>query len=115
MGMGYVNQGAVTRPPARHRVYMSFFVRHGWQVQFMEADLKTVLPRLLVFAESDKLLEIFERWGVDRKMEDRSAFEYAIRVGRGGIYLDLSHEEYLKLRIGRGSATSAPPSNRKLR
>ena len=107
-----MNQGAVPRPPARHRVYMSFFARAGWQIQFMETDLKTVLPRQLVFADSDKLLEMFDRWGVDRKQEDRTAFEYAIKVGRGGIYLDLSHEEYLKLRIGRRMAEPASASNK---
>ena len=32
-----------------HRVYMSFFRRQGWQVQFLEADLKTPLPRKLTF------------------------------------------------------------------
>jgi hypothetical protein len=26
-----------------HRVYMYFFQRQGWQVQFLEADLKTPL------------------------------------------------------------------------
>ena len=28
----------------RHRVYMSFMDRQGWQVQFLEADLKTPCP-----------------------------------------------------------------------
>jgi hypothetical protein len=28
-----------------HRVFMTFFYRKGWQVQFVEADLKTPLPR----------------------------------------------------------------------
>jgi hypothetical protein len=30
-----------------HRVYMTFFFRSGWQVQFLEADLKTPLPKVL--------------------------------------------------------------------
>ena len=29
----------------RHRVYMSFQDRHGWQCQFLEADLQTPLRR----------------------------------------------------------------------
>jgi len=37
----------------RHRVYMSFQDRRGWQVQFLEADLKTALPRKLHFASAD--------------------------------------------------------------
>jgi hypothetical protein len=30
-----------------HQVYMYFFKRGGWQVQFLEPDLKTPLPRKL--------------------------------------------------------------------
>ena len=29
----------------QHRVYMVFQDRHGWHCQFLEADLKTPLPR----------------------------------------------------------------------
>lgn len=99
MGMNYVNQGAVPRPPSTRRVYMSFFARAGWQIQFLEEDLRTPLPRKLTFAESDKILEIYERWGTEKKLEDRSAFEYAINNGRGGIWLSLSAEEYEKLKL----------------
>jgi hypothetical protein len=30
-----------------HRVFMTFFQRSGWKVQFLEADLRTPLPRKL--------------------------------------------------------------------
>ena len=33
-------------PTGRHRVYLSFQDRHGWQCQALEADLKTPLPNL---------------------------------------------------------------------
>ena len=36
-----------------HRVYMTFFYRQGWQVQFCEADLKTALPRKFTFADPE--------------------------------------------------------------
>ena len=32
--------------------------RQGWQVQFLEADLKTPLPRKLTFADADKIREL---------------------------------------------------------
>jgi hypothetical protein len=32
-----------------HRVYMTFFQRDGWFVQFLESDLKTPLPKKLSF------------------------------------------------------------------
>ena len=42
-------------PQDRHRVYASFQVRHGRQYQFLEANLKTPLPRRLHFASSDRI------------------------------------------------------------
>jgi hypothetical protein len=33
---------------------MYFFKRDGWQVQFLEADLKTPLPRELTFTDPEK-------------------------------------------------------------
>ena len=44
-----------------HQVYMYFFKRGGWQVQFLGADLKTPLPRKLTFAEPDKIWELAKR------------------------------------------------------
>ena len=44
-----------------HRVYMSFFQREGWYVQFLEADLKTPLPRTLTFADPEKIRELARR------------------------------------------------------
>jgi hypothetical protein len=46
-----------------HRVYMSFFLRAGWQVQFLETDLKTPLPRKLTFADPNKIRELARRRG----------------------------------------------------
>jgi hypothetical protein len=49
-----------------HRVYMSFFFRTGWQIQFLEADLKTPLPRELTFSDPEKIRELAKRgeaWG----------------------------------------------------
>ena len=86
------------RKPKEHRVYLYFMLREGWHCQFLEPDLKTPLPRKLNFATPDKLLEIFERWGEPRLLEDKSALEYAIRMGRGSIWLILSAEQYGKLK-----------------
>ena len=40
---------------------MSFQNRKGWEIQFLEADLKTSLPRKLVFTSADKIVELVER------------------------------------------------------
>jgi hypothetical protein len=44
-----------------HQVYMYFFLRSGWQVQFLEADLKTPLPWKLTFNDPHKIRELARR------------------------------------------------------
>jgi hypothetical protein len=77
---------------------MSFFFRKAWQVQFLEADLKTPLPRKLTFADPDKIRELARRgeaWGTS---EARQMIEHALETGRGGVYLRLTPDQYTKLR-----------------
>ena len=69
-----------------HRVYMSFMFRHGWQVQFLEADLKTPLPRKLIFAHPDKIREMARRGEAMQTSEARQMLENAIENGRGGVF-----------------------------
>jgi len=42
---------------------MSYMDRQGWQCQFLEADLKTPLPKRPQFASSDKITALVERNG----------------------------------------------------
>jgi hypothetical protein len=37
---------------------MTFFQRQGWQVRFLEADLRTPLPRKLTFTDAEKIREL---------------------------------------------------------
>ena len=81
-----------------HRVFMTFFLRSGWQVQFLESDLRTPLPRKFTFTDPDKIRELArkgEAWG---DSESRQMLEYAIENGRGGVYLRLTPDQYKKLR-----------------
>jgi hypothetical protein len=83
---------------ANHSVYMSFMSRDGWHVQFLEADLKTALPRKFTFADPEKIRELARRgeaWGTS---EARQMLEHAIETGRGGVYLRLTPEQYRALR-----------------
>jgi hypothetical protein len=56
-------------PPARRRgslaesVYMNFMQRQGWYCQFLEADLKTSLPRKLNLDNPAKIIEMAEPGG----------------------------------------------------
>ena len=77
---------------------MSFFFRSGWQVQFLEADLKTPLPRKLTFADPDKIRELARRGEAMGTSESRQMLEHAIETGRGGVYLKLTLEQYARLK-----------------
>ena len=82
---------------ANHSIYMTFFFRSGWQVQFTEGNLKTPLPTL-TFADPEKIRELARRgeaWGTS---EARQMLEHGIETGRGGCYLRLTPEQYAKLR-----------------
>jgi hypothetical protein len=81
-----------------HRVFMTFFYRAGWQVQFAEADLKTPLPRMFTFKDPEKIRELARRgeaWGTS---EARQMLEHEIETGRGGCFLRLIPEQYRTLR-----------------
>jgi hypothetical protein len=81
-----------------HRVYMSFQDRYGWHCQFLEADLKTSLPRHLHFTSADKIIELVERGGGFTDQESRIMLNQAIEKGRGGVFLNLTQEQYAKLK-----------------
>ena len=72
---------------ANHTVYLYFMSsQNGWHCQFLEADLKTSLPRTFTFAHADKIRELARRgeaWGT---LESKQALEQAIEMGRGGLY-----------------------------
>jgi hypothetical protein len=76
------------------RVYMTFFLRNGWYCQFLEPDLKTPLPRTFTFATSDKIEELIRRGAGMRDLADQQAVEHGIGMGRGGVYLNLTEEQY---------------------
>ena len=82
----------------RHSVYMSFQKNRSWQVQFLEPDLRTPLPRTFSFAHADKIRELARRGEALGNLEAKQALESAIENGRGGIYLRLSAEQYTKLK-----------------
>lgn len=88
----------MVNPNAHHRVYMSFQDRFGWQCEFLEADLRTALHRRLHFSSSDKIIELVERGGGFRDQESRMMLDQGISMGRGGVFLNLTEEQYAKLK-----------------
>jgi hypothetical protein len=77
---------------------MFFQFRQGWQVEFLEADLKTPLPKKLTFTGPDKIRELAKRGEAWSDSESRQLLEHAIETGRGGVYLRLTADQYARLR-----------------
>jgi hypothetical protein len=70
------------------RVYMTFFLRSGWYVQFLEADLRTPLPRTYAFKDPKKICELAQHAVPRRKLW--MGLEREIANGRGGCFLNLT-------------------------
>ena len=81
----------------RRRVYMSFMLRKGWACQFLEPDLQTILPRKLKFADVGKVRALAKRGEGVQDLESASALEHGIEIGRGGVWLSLTPEQYARL------------------
>jgi len=96
MGTSFFSQGAVIHKQS-HRIYMRFTVRNGWLIEFFEDDMRTQLPRTVRFIDSSKIFEMHERWGADRCAGSVDALIRAIKAGRGGVWLQLTIEQYRKL------------------
>jgi hypothetical protein len=81
-----------------HRVYMSFVQREGWHRQFLEADLKAPLPKKLAFLTQDMVIQLARRGGAVPNLQTEQAIRHGIEIGRGGVWLNLSEEQYRKLK-----------------
>ncbi len=82
------------------RVFLQFSFRQGWFCQFLEEDRKTPLPRTVLLSDEGKLFELVKRDGFTLNISGRQEIEEAIRKKRGGVWLELTPEQYAKLRPG---------------
>ncbi len=78
---------------------MSFMFRKGWVCQFLEQDLKTTLPRRITLASHEKVREMARRGGAAMSLDVLQALDHGIEIGRGGIWLELTDEQYQALLI----------------
>jgi hypothetical protein len=81
----------------RKRVYMRFKFRCGWFCEFLKDDRKTVLPLKLLLNDGEKIFEIANRGGFTLDIAGRREIEEALRKRGGGIWLELTGEQYEKL------------------
>ncbi len=82
----------------RYRIYMHYMLADGWFCQFLEEDLKTPLPRKVRLDDPAKIIEMAEKGGAAMLLEDRQALDYGIAQGRGSVWLNLTWEQYQKLK-----------------
>jgi hypothetical protein len=69
----------------------------GWQVSFLEQDLKTSLARTFIFQDKQKVIEMAKRGGADCTLAGRQAIEHGLQNGRGGVWLNLCEEQWKRL------------------
>lgn len=89
-------RGGGGRTTRRVNLYYQF--RQRWQCQFLAPDLKTSLPQKPVLADSEKLIWFVERGGGPPDLPSRGTLDQATAKGRGGVFLNLSAEQYRLLR-----------------
>lgn len=85
--------------PRKRRVLMSFTYRKGWHVCFFDCDRnRRQLPRLAFFNSDEAMVEFTRRAGGPKTLEERNIFEMQMRRTFGEITLELTDEQYEKLR-----------------
>jgi len=79
---------------------MTFSYGKGfWWVVFWQTDrMRTPLPRKARFTTDEALIEFTRRAGGPKTLEDRNIFEMMVRKSSGEITLELTDEQYGKLR-----------------
>ena len=80
----------------RKRVYMSFEFKAGWLCEFLDEDLKTMLPKRVTVKDEKKIWEMAKRGNFTLNISGRQEIEQALRRKRGGIWLELTPEQYQK-------------------
>jgi len=90
---------SVSGPNIEHRVYMSF--HHGgdrWRCRFFAAeDLQTPLPRSLNLTTAEEMVALVARGGGSLNAEMRQALDLAVAAEQGGVFLNLTTEQYAQL------------------
>ena len=75
---------------------MSFHRCFGWHCRFYEAGGRH-LPTRLTFRNAARIREAAKRGNARTDKAARDAIELAIEIGRGGLWLRLTDEQYRAL------------------
>jgi hypothetical protein len=80
-------------------VLMSFHYRNGWSVMFFDTDRRrTKLPRCAFYATDEGMVAFVQRCRGIPTLEDKNILEMQMRKNYGDVYLDLTPDQYQKLR-----------------
>ena len=81
------------------KVLMWFTFRKGWHICFFDCDRRrSQLPRLAFCNSDEAMVEFSRRAGGPNTLEERNIFAMMIQKKFGQITLDLTDEQYEKLR-----------------
>jgi hypothetical protein len=86
-----------------HRVYFSFFVRgdgdrgERWILQFSPPTLDRALGRRRSALSEQAIRDLIARTPTRLTLEDRQALDTALHKGRGGLFLELTPEQFAAL------------------
>jgi hypothetical protein len=69
-----------------------------WRVTFQPCGNSVPLPRVMHFGDSEKLRDLFRRFGSRQLAEDHGALEFAISTKRGAVELMLGETQLRELR-----------------
>jgi len=81
---------------SRHLVFMYFRHRHGWHCAFT-TEARKKLPKEFTFNRSSTVRELASRGNGLIDKWDSKGFELGLDIGKGGIWLRLTDEQYLAL------------------
>ena len=80
----------------KHFVYMYFRRFHGWHCSF-STEARKKLPREFTFRAAETIRELAKRGNGLIDKWDRDGFELALEIGKGGVWLKLSDDQYQAL------------------
>jgi len=94
---------ALSCPGTQHRIQMLFdrLENGSWFCHFIDEDHRTTLPRTVTFPSSDKLIATSECGGALKCGLQRKLLTRAINKGRGGVILQLTDEQYSRLKTSK--------------
>ena len=81
----------------KRKVYLGYMLRENWSVWFMEPDFQTSLPKKLTFNDPSKIREMAKRGVALNNLEAVAMLEHSLEIGRGGVWLELTEEQYQRL------------------